>query len=337
VFPQAASFTAKTLAEKAKDIPGIRNVFLQVFIDQFVHHPLMYFPVFYMIKDFVTSDKPDPVRAVKTYYGNMTEDLTALWKVWIPSTFLNFAFMPMWARIPWVASTSMIWTCILSAMRGGSEVPVEGVYGQVDGHTLELFSRAMPGPAPVLNPQLAHMLVTVHGADRPGIIRDVTNTLRSHEASVSHSKMMCLSEQFVIVMHVECKPAKASEVRVALVGVDSAANGLDVDVRTVMPNESTATPTFSGQVSLTGIDRPGLLYALSDVLSAQGLNIDHLQTEQHLMPAGDRGDMPPLFTTQCHVCGTTSPDLAALRKELKQLEADLGVRCSLKVLRDAGR
>jgi glycine cleavage system regulatory protein len=134
-------------------------------------------------------------------------------------------------------------------------------------------------------------------------------------------------------MHVECTPENASDVRLALVGVDAAANGLDVDVRDVTPVER-STPTFAGQLSLTGVDRPGLLYALSDVLSAQGLNIDHLQTEQHLMPAGD---MPPLFTTQCHVCGTTSPDLDALRKELKQLEADLGVRCSLKVLNDAGR
>ena len=66
------------------------------------------------------------------YIGNLhptvNEDLVALWKVWIPSTLLNFAFMPMWARIPWVASTSLIWTCILSAMRGSSEVPGPGQY-----------------------------------------------------------------------------------------------------------------------------------------------------------------------------------------------------------------
>jgi hypothetical protein len=54
------------------------------------------------------------------YRENMEEDLIALWKVWIPSMFINFGFMPMWGRIPWVASTSLIWTCILSAMRGAS-------------------------------------------------------------------------------------------------------------------------------------------------------------------------------------------------------------------------
>ena len=37
----------------------------------------------------------------------------------------------MWARIPWVASTSLIWTCILSAMRGGSDVPATETFGHV--------------------------------------------------------------------------------------------------------------------------------------------------------------------------------------------------------------
>ena len=65
------------------------------------------------------SDKPDLKQSMTTYKENMKEDLAALWKVWVPSTFINFAFMPMWARIPWVAGTSLIWTCILSALRGG--------------------------------------------------------------------------------------------------------------------------------------------------------------------------------------------------------------------------
>ena len=81
LFPNAAAFAAKTVAEKLKDFKGIRDLFSQVFLDQMVHHPLMYFPVFYMIKDFVTSDSPNPVRAVNEYAGNVKEDLIALWKV----------------------------------------------------------------------------------------------------------------------------------------------------------------------------------------------------------------------------------------------------------------
>ena len=49
----------------------------------------------------------------------------ALWKVWVPATIINFTFSPMWLRIPFVASTSLIWTVILSAMRGSNDIITE--------------------------------------------------------------------------------------------------------------------------------------------------------------------------------------------------------------------
>ena len=38
---------------------------------------------------------------------------------------------------------------------------------------------------------------------------------------------------------------------------------------------------FSAKLWLTGPDKPGLLFRLSEVISEQKLNIEHLQTEQH--------------------------------------------------------
>ena len=50
MFPNAASFAAKSFKEKLKDTKGQFALGAQVFLDQCVHHPLMYFPVFYMTK-----------------------------------------------------------------------------------------------------------------------------------------------------------------------------------------------------------------------------------------------------------------------------------------------
>ena len=130
--------------------------------------------------------------AVKQYVGNMQEDLAALWKIWIPSTTLNFALMPMWARIPWVASTSLIWTCILSGMRGASDVPAINVFQGVDHDTMELVTRTVVGPAPRLDPSLAHLLITLRGPDRPGIVARLTQRLAEHDASITTSKALGL-------------------------------------------------------------------------------------------------------------------------------------------------
>ena len=84
------------------------------------------------------------------------EDLVALWKLWVPSTFLNFALMPMWARIPWVATTSLLWTCILSAMRGSE--------GTFEAHE-ELAEDIMLNPGRaltrVLSRQCSHAFITL--------------------------------------------------------------------------------------------------------------------------------------------------------------------------------
>ena len=59
LFPNAASFAAKTIREKMKDMKGIAALSAQVFLDQMVHHPLMYFPAFYITRELVMhSDAP---------------------------------------------------------------------------------------------------------------------------------------------------------------------------------------------------------------------------------------------------------------------------------------
>jgi len=333
LFPNAASFAAKSVTEKLRDPRGIRDLFAQVFLDQFVHHPLLYFPVFYSVKEVVTSDAPDLQKAVGKYRVNMVEDLQALWKIWVPSTLLNFAFMPMWARIPWVASTSLIWTCILSAMRGGSDIPTGEVLGpHVDSRTLELLSRTLIGRAPVLDSSCAHMLVSVHGPDRPGVIADLSARIYRSGGLVSTSKMMKLGGDFSIMMHVSCAP---SELRAVLDGLHKLQSGEDslsnceIQVRQVEAEGTASEPhaRYSAHVSLSGEDRPGLLFHLSEVLSAHGLNIDHMQTEQHARTSSGAAQC---FTLHGHVVGASEPDPASLNSAIEKLEGDLKIVCKLR-------
>jgi len=354
LFPNAAAFAGKTVSQKLADAKGIRDLFSQVFLDQFVHHPLMYFPVFYMIKDFVTSDSPNPVRAVTEYSHNIREDLVALWKVWIPSTFLNFAFMPMWARIPWVASTSLIWTCILSAMRGGSDVPAKNVFVGVDHDTMELVTRTVVGAPPKLDPSRSHVLIVCRGLDQPGIISNLTQRLYEHDCMVTTSKMLSLGHEFAIMMHASVPPERldafTSSISTGLGGASSAAKTrlhktqtgnflvsdpdaqqyISVRVITPPPAEQQDQPTFTAKLWLTGVDKPGLLFHLSQAVAEQGLNIEHLQTEQHVQGSG--ANSKQVFSAHCHICSGAAgslPDIAKLRARLKELEAQLGVSCSL--------
>ena len=42
----------------------------------------------------VMAEKPDIRKVLGDYRKNFTDDMLALWKVWVPATVFNFAFMP---------------------------------------------------------------------------------------------------------------------------------------------------------------------------------------------------------------------------------------------------
>ena len=215
LFPCASKFAAKPLRQKVKDIRGMMSLTGQVFLDQCVHHPLMYFPVFYLVKDFVVNDgkMPDVKKVLADYKLTMEEDLLALWKIWVPSTLLNFAFMPMWARIPWVAGTSAIWTCILSAMRGGTNTDsVAG--GAVTSATLKIVEEGFDElfSCPVeLDEKLSHFCISASGQDRIGWVSMLAKIVSENNGNITHSKMVRLGQEFIVLMHISVEPEGRSQ------------------------------------------------------------------------------------------------------------------------------
>ena len=92
----------------------------KTFLDQFIHHPLLYFPTFYALKATV-EQRPlleGKDSALERYRSEIFQSCKALWCVWVPAQIINFTFVPRHLRIPFVAATSFGWTIILSVMQG---------------------------------------------------------------------------------------------------------------------------------------------------------------------------------------------------------------------------
>uniref|UniRef100_A0A7S2UHF2 ACT domain-containing protein n=1 Tax=Attheya septentrionalis TaxID=420275 RepID=A0A7S2UHF2_9STRA len=328
IFPNAASFAAKGLRDKFKDIKGMGAVAGQVFLDQCVHHPLMYFPVFYITKELVMNDKDaDIMRVLRTYKDNMKEDMLALWKIWVPSTILNFAFMPMWARIPWVACTSLVWTCILSSMRGGDVAHKEELAGlAVTGATLKIMKEGLGElfAKPVeLDPKLSHISVSAAGPDRIGWVALVAETVAKEGGSVTHSKMLRMGHEFTIIMHVSVPPEKQRKLLAALGSKELKPLNIRTSSLTRRQTRMDTTPAMALHVHCVGKDRPGMLATLAEKLSNAGMSVEDISTEQR-MGIGGRRD----FVINA-VCVTKrvldDEELATVVKELGTLEEKLGL------------
>ena len=86
------------------------------FLDMAVHTPLMYYPAFYSLKHLLDGKTLND--AVVTYKKNISNDVVAMCRVWVPVQMVNFMFVPLHLRMPFITSVSFLWTIILSMMHG---------------------------------------------------------------------------------------------------------------------------------------------------------------------------------------------------------------------------
>ena len=119
IVPRAEAFALKPLRQKIRDGPGLRGLAIQTFVENGINNPVLYFPIFYTIKEFLEDGPLED--GIKKYRKNFKEDVTAILKVWVPAQLFNFAFSPMWLRVPFVAFVSAFWTAYVSITRGKPE------------------------------------------------------------------------------------------------------------------------------------------------------------------------------------------------------------------------
>mmetsp|Transcript_2935 Transcript_2935/g.9797 ORF Transcript_2935/g.9797 Transcript_2935/m.9797 type:complete len:201 (-) Transcript_2935:205-807(-) len=120
-FVGVERFTQLSLREKVRDLPGLGVAAKQIFFDCFIHLPFMYYPTFYVVKEAVQGDSPQPDRWVaqglSKYVGNFVPDQRAMLSVWFPADIVIFS-VPLYLRLPTRHVVSFGWTAYLSFLRG---------------------------------------------------------------------------------------------------------------------------------------------------------------------------------------------------------------------------
>lgn len=123
-FPTMDRFAKLPFAEKLKDTAGILDAGKMVLFDIVIHLPMMYFPTYYAVKEFVGGQSWNPVDWVKDgvtkYSKNAKEDLSAMVQLWLPSDCVQFV-LPVHIRLPFRHMVSFFWTAYVSFTRGAIE------------------------------------------------------------------------------------------------------------------------------------------------------------------------------------------------------------------------
>ena len=173
---------------------------------------------------------------------------------------------------------------------------------------------------------LATLVMTVIGADRPGLVQMVAARVADHGGNWLESRMCRLGGQFAGILRVEVGAERRDELVNAL-------RTLEVDgLRVIIHAEGGPAGSGAGasgslaSVDLVGTDRPGILRSVSGVFAAHGVNVEELASERVNAPM----DGGVLFQARATVFVPASVKVAALRVDLEKIAADLMVDIRLR-------
>jgi glycine cleavage system regulatory protein len=169
----------------------------------------------------------------------------------------------------------------------------------------------------------ATLVMTVIGADRPGLVQLLADRVAAHGGNWLESRLCHLGGQFAGLVSVEVPAGAAGALLAALQALES--DGLRV-LAHAGPAAAPVAAGALGQLELIGHDRPGILREVSAVLAAHAVNVEELATERVSAPM----DGAMLFQARATVLLPPGLAFPVLRGALEKIAADLMVDVQLR-------
>ena len=142
---------------------------------------------------------------------------------------------------------------------------------------------------------MTDLVLTLLGPDRPGLVELVAGVIAAHGGNWLESRMSRLAGKFAGILRAELPPDRRA-------GGAGGAGGAGIarpqgDRRGGAASASAGAGDRSMDLELVGLDRPGIVREISQLLAASGVNVEELVTNRTSAPMS--GEM--LFEARAHV------------------------------------
>src|SRR4051794_18223013 len=121
-----------------------------------------------------------------------------------------------------------------------------------------------------------HLVMTIIGADRPGLVESIAGIIADCGGNWLESKMSRLGAQFAGILRVEVAEEKEHALVSGLKALGS--KGLSIVVH-ADPDGRAEVPGSVSVLEVVGHDRPGIVSQIARVLAGYGINVEDLQSE----------------------------------------------------------
>lgn len=168
-----------------------------------------------------------------------------------------------------------------------------------------------------------HLVLTVIGPDRPGLVSVLSDTIAAGGGNWLDSQMASLAGQFAGILLVDVASDRADDLRAALQQLDG------MGLRLVVAQGPAETPAASDgrvlKLDLLGQDRPGIVRDISRVLAEHQVSIGEFHTER----ASGSFSGEAMFKATALLTLPAGLDEGALQQALESLANELMVDLDL--------
>jgi glycine cleavage system transcriptional repressor len=172
-----------------------------------------------------------------------------------------------------------------------------------------------------------HLILTAVGPDRIGLVEKISAFIARHGCNIEDSKMAVFCGEFALIVLITGEGNKLVKVASDYREIETE-TGLTIAIKT--PTARTApAPFLPYRLTASCMDHPGIVYQISGVLSALGINIESMETETYAAPVSGT----PIFRLEAEISIPTTTNINSLRQHFANMQREENIDIELSALR----
>jgi glycine cleavage system transcriptional repressor len=159
-----------------------------------------------------------------------------------------------------------------------------------------------------------HLILTAVGPDQVGLVEKLSEFISSHGCNIEDSKMAVFCGEFAVILLLTGDSASLFKIANDHRALE-AQTALTISIKT--PSKRKAAESYLPyRLTASCMDHPGIVYQLSGVLSALGVNIESMETKTYAAP--DSGT--PIFRLEANISVPARVNINALRERFFEIQ-----------------
>ena len=172
-----------------------------------------------------------------------------------------------------------------------------------------------------------HLILTAIGPDRVGLVEKISEFISRHGCNIEDSKMALFCGEFAVIVLISGAGNGLVKLARDYHQIETE-TGLSISIKTPSARK-TGDLSLPYKLTASCMDHPGVVYQISAVLSALGINIESMETKTYAAPESGT----PIFQLEAELAVPTRTNINQLRERFVEIQREENIDIELTSLR----